>query len=183
MAHPTVHFFCIEEDGDYKMVRFGMRRYPRPADLEGSHPYFDDPKKLTISLWNSSEEEVNLVCRDHHKVTLETWTAPDCIFSKADWGRWSNFGNRILENVKFLKGEYLRDGDYLYYQAEFQFDTMGTSIFHETVNLPITDEEFEHKPLRTRPRPTPDIIKEQRGLYTIKPDIIVVKYDKSEDQI
>lgn len=115
---------------------------------------------------------------DLPKVTLETWTAPDCIFEDKQWGQWSNYGNMILENVIFINATPGITDGWRYVDVEYRYEKIthlntweGETLYLDTPRIP-----REKWSLGVRPRPTPDDIKRHRGadLYSIKPDVIVV---------
>lgn len=176
MAHPTVKYFCIEDGSEYHMLRCWWYKRPRLPDLEGPHPYFDDPNKFTVRFMEQyggmTPQALDLFSANRPKVILETWTAPDCIFEDRQWGQWTNFGNMILEDVIFIKGTLGETDDLKYIDAEYRYETV-THLCHEgdTLYLPMNLPRDKWS-IGTRPRPTPEDIKSHRGL-DIKPDIVI----------
>lgn len=179
MAHPTRRFFGVEASGEYKLIPCYWYKSPRPVDLQGSHPFYDDPNRVTIRFWNILTEHIGLVRCNYDKVTLETWTAPDCIFEKKQLGYWASYGHCVLENVTFLKDAVGEQDEWKFIEADYHFDKCIHLNKTEEIQLSvdhIPDDDHSGWGFKLRPRVTAEDILAYRGvnLYTIKPDVIVV---------
>jgi len=179
MAHPTRRFFGIEVGGEYKLIPCYWYKSPRPSDIEGSHPFYDDPNRVAIRFWNPLPEHLDLIGEKYDKVTLETWTAPDCISNKRQLGYWASYGYCVLENVTFIKGTVGQENSWKYLDAEYRFEGYNHPQKTEEIQLSVDHiSDTDHTDwFKLRPRITAEDIIAYRGVYNIKPDVIVVKYE------
>ena len=69
MAHPTRRFFCFRDNDEYKMIPCYWSAYPRPLDMQGSHPYYEEESnKVSIRF---AEELHSQLERNFDRVVME----------------------------------------------------------------------------------------------------------------
>lgn len=152
MAHPTRRFFCYRENDEYKMVPCGWDKNPRPMDLEGSHPFYENEFKIVLRFYD--DDVLTNLGRDFDKVVLETWTAPDCISDKKQMGQWVSMGVMILKNVQYLKTESI---DFDCFALHFRYDSISYTNNIEQVQLSV-DHIPEDNWFGMRPGLSPEAI-------------------------
>lgn len=162
MTHPNRKFFCFRENDEYKMLPCRWVKNPRPAHWYSDDNHFwEEVNNIKIRFFRDGiASHYTQMAHNFEKVVLESWSAPDCISSKEEWGQWFSTSITVLKHLQFLK---IADAVEDYTEIHYHFDDMDCKQEMETIQMPVDHIGENNFFGGMRPCVTPQAIIEHRS--------------------